>query len=786
MPQTDFAILLGLPRVTAAGGDVAAETRRVAADVAAMRAWLLHPGGGRLLPEQLRCVAPNLAMATGRQASRPLLAQLEAALAELEALSRRQVVAGRGPRLGRRLTLYISGQACLPGRYRPSTPARPGAPLLANAWLAWAQLSGMFHEVVLWLDCGLDNPAYLARREPPPLVAGAATAGPGMVALAARRPFLPALISPPPGFGAPPGTQTGALTGALTWALLEGLRGAAANAHGQVTGRSLADWLRNAQGGRLPADAPATLAREPEVIQADAALLLAEGVAPPHYAVRLRLPPAALGLPVRLWHGAPARLEPGLGLGRAVHDIALQPGLYLLDVPEAGLRQGFEVTGPTEVTLRETGAPVQPEAIGQALPLTLQVADPTMRCAVLDHRFALARCALGGLAAQLPGGLYKLRCRQGRDLSVQVVLLDRATTLAVGVPAVASAPLPRLEATGATDAVLRLTGPIGQGVSVVDTHGLTVLDLAHDGLAEDADAVSASPCRRIVACTRALPPGGYFLRRRLGPLRGAAAPLMEQSLVLAPGWALDVTVPAMLPGAPPPPVSLLMRPLAGPPPSAAQEALAAAMAIALADRRRILTPALEAALAGRLVDPLAGILFGHHLLLEQEFDAGRDVSALNRLVRELEQLLGPLHPDVEALALRCPDPSLRPSRPVPVLPMFMRSWRLLVAGSHQSRALLPRKLWERAVARTAQSPFLAWSMDGRQRQAVQRELAEATWGTAEMAATGAAPVGNVVPFARAVPVKSGRGAARRRALLLDVPLSALELLAEVYEDYAGD
>jgi hypothetical protein len=335
--------------------------------------------------------------------------------------------------------------------------------------------------------------------------------------------------------------------------------------------------------------------------------------------------------------------------------------------------------------------------------------------------------------------------------------------------------------------VLRLTGPARHGVSVVDTHGLTVLDLAHDGLPGASAVAAGEPAGgRIVSCTVALPAGGYFLRRRLGAARGGADQVMEQSLVLVPGWVVDVTVPGIVPAAAPQPVGLMMRSLDGPAPTAEQDALVGAMLIALADRRRILTPALEAALTGRVVDPLAGILAGHLLLLEQEYDPGRDISPLNGLVRQLQKLLGPLHPDVKALALRCTDASLRPSRPVPVLPMFMRSWRLLVAGSHQSRALLPRRLWERAVARTAQSPFLAWSMDGRQRQAVQRELAEATWGTTQVVASSKAAMGNVVPFARAVPVKSDRGAARRRALLLDVPLSALELLAEVYEDGASD
>ena len=767
MTTNDHAILVGLPRPAGPGlHDAAAEARRVAADLAAMRDWLLHPGGGGLAPARLHVVAPMAsgaeAVAAGRGGLRPLLAQLEAVLGEMEAQARRNLAAGRGPRLGRRLTLYITGLGCLPGRYRPGSSERPGLPLAANAWLAWAQGSGMFPQVVLWLDCSLDRPAFLGRHELPPATVPPA-AGQAMVALAARRPREPALL-PPAHPLAPP-------RGALTGALLEGLRGAAADAHGRVTGRSLADWLRHAS----PSGAA-------EVIQADAALLLAQGLAPPLYPVRLLLPAAAEGLPVRLWHGAPPRLDNALGLGRARHDLALAPGLYVLEVPGAGLRQGFQVAGPTEVTLAQPGPPVRGEALGQPLTLALEGAEPAVQATLVDHRFALAARGVGGLRACLPFGLYKLRSRQGREVQDQVLLLDRDKRLTLATPAASPTPVPPPPVPPeAGEALLRLTGPASQGVSVVDMHGLTVLDLAHDGVPGAAGQGSCA----LASCALALPPGGYFLRRRLGPSRAGTVPMVEQSLVLVAGWALAVEVPPMQPGAPPPAVVLAMHRLEAAPPGPAQQRLVAALGIALADRRRILTPGLEALLTGRVSDPLAGILAGHLLLLEQEYDPSRDPSALNGLVRQLRGLLGPAHPDVQALALRCTEAALRPASPVPMLPMFLRGWRLLVAGSHQSRGLLPRRLWERAVARTAQAPFLAWSMDARQRETVQRDLAEATWGGAAQAVAGAAMGGNVVALARSVAVKSGRGEARRRALLLDVPLSALELLAEVYDDNAA-
>lgn len=743
MQYQDYAILIGITPAQPAAG----EASRIAHDIAAVRDWMLDPGGGAIRPERLCCLAPE-PRAAAWPGVRPLLARLNQVVAELEAEARARIAAGGSPRLGRRLYLYLSGEPCLPGRARPDAEAMTGAPRFASAWQAWAQGSGLFQEVALWFDCAAVAPLALGWREPLPALA--AGAGPASIALAARGPLRPALVRPR--------EAAGRAHGAFTWALLEGLRGAAADPSGRVTAASLGDWLRQAQAARLPAEPAATLAREPELVAADPALVLAEGMAPPHFPVRLRFPRAAWGHPARLWHGAPARLDPGLGLARAELSLTLPPGLYLVEVPGAGLRHGFAVTGPGSVALHETGPAVCAEAAGTLLPLGLEAPAPVAQLAVVDPHFALVRHGLGQVRTRLPFGLYQLRCRLGRSLVERVLLLDRAApALALALAAPSAAPrLPPLPRVPGAEALLRLSGAGGAPVSVVDDNGLTVLDLRHEPAGEP-----------LAQQVHALPAGQYFLRRQLG-----AAHFLEQSLVLPAGWALDLLVPAPA-GVP----ELRMRRLGG----GGNPLLADALGVALADRRRVLDPEVEEALLRQQGDPLVGILTGHLLLAEHEADPGRDLGALNRLVRRLREQLGPQHPDVQALALACPDPALRPDTPVQALPLYQRSWRLLVAASHDNRWLLPARLWERALARTAQAPFLAWSTDRVQRSALQLELAEATWG----GVLAAPQAGNVVSFGRAVPRKSPRAVARRRARLLGVPASALDLLAELYQDCAA-
>jgi hypothetical protein len=304
MHNQDYAILVGMPSEQ----PTPEENSRIANDIAAVRAWMLDPGGGALRPDRLRCIMPGAGWQR-RPGARPPLAQLHQAVAELEAQARaRQALAG-SPRIGRRLYLYFAGQACLPGWARLGSAGRLAAPRLASAWQVWAQGSDLFRELALWFDTNPAATQALGWREPMPARPG--SSGPASIALAARGPQQAALVYP--------AEAGGRGHGAFTWALLEGLRGAAADASGRVTATSLADWLRHAQAARTDAASSATEAREPEIVAADPALVLAEGVGPAGTAVAW-LPGTAGSLPRagprERDAGAAARALSGGGAGR--------------------------------------------------------------------------------------------------------------------------------------------------------------------------------------------------------------------------------------------------------------------------------------------------------------------------------------------------------------------------------------------------------------------------------------------------------------------------------------
>jgi hypothetical protein len=678
--------------------------------------------------------------------------------------------------------------------------------------------------------------------------------GPTFVAFAAQRP-LKAVEAAIPEDG-------GKVHGVFTWALLEGLRGAAADASGRVTGRSLADWIRNAQAARMdPRDRKdSEVTKEPEVVREDAGLVFARGVTERTYPVGLSFGGTAAGKRARLWAGAPPRVEEEFEVGAGPHEFALRPGLYLVDVPDAGLRQGFEVVGPTSVEVAEPGLPVAPAPDGAGMfELEVDPGDPAAEIFVIDHRFSLVDGNPGRLRTPLPFGLFKVKTRLGRGLKERVILLDRDRPHldpgAIVQPLATAAPLEgtvvtheyqvaaakhaagearRLGQAGhrATLTVMARvwSGPDGalrdakpwEGVTVADAKGKKVLDLAKEG---EPDTTRDPFAVR----TLGVPPGVYFLRQHLGAAATGTRPLvLEQSLVVPEGWGLEVhllrrATPDGDQLSPRPRLSLLMRALAGRGGGERDEErmdrLLETARLALADERKVLGADLEALLLGKSQDPMAGILGAHLLLVEAERDPSRGLEMLDEVVPNLRGLVGPDHPDVEALSLRCPNPGLRRGKPVAAPPMFQRSWRLLAEGSSAQPTLVPKRLWGRVQAQGSLPPFFVWVVDEEVRAAFRRELARATWapaapeGTSPAVAVGpamdhaaapmtdatevplAAPASDLVPrpamsVSRAAsvrlpraeqPRRVDRGMARERARRLQVPASALDILAKEYE-----
>ena len=226
---------------------------------------------------------------------------------------------GEGRRVGDRLYVYVSGHGFSPTRNKgclfatnASTDA-PGANVFASAWLELFQEAGYFREFVLWMDCCMNRLPSAQPSAPimSPLIV-LDPPGPTFIAFAAQRP-LKAVERPIPEDG-------DKVRGIFTWNLLQGLKGAAANRYGMVTGRSLADWLRNSHRARLDAAdlADREVGQEPGGGGRGRGADLrprAEAADLPH---RL-LPPAGLGaLEGKLWRGrrrAPSRWRRANGRG---------------------------------------------------------------------------------------------------------------------------------------------------------------------------------------------------------------------------------------------------------------------------------------------------------------------------------------------------------------------------------------------------------------------------------------------------------------------------------------
>jgi uncharacterized caspase-like protein len=773
----DYAIVAGIasyPELGEAG--TALDLKGSENDVDAVVAWLTDPAGGHLPPQagppsdrpvpNIQIVRSSAFKApTSADDALPTILELEKAIENLDRIAAANKAAGKGQRVGRRLYIYMSGHGFSPARergclYAANARERMGHNVHVSGWLAWLQDAGYFREFVLWMDCCMNRMSFLPPRDPPlPPTNVLAPPGPTFIAFAAQRP-LKAVEAAIPEDG-------GIVHGVFTWVLLQGLRGAAADLSGRVTGRSLADWLRNAQAARMdPRDrTDPEVSKEPEIVREDPGLIFARGVPAVNYPVNLSFRRTGDD-EARLWTGAPPRIQAKFKTGANPHNLALRPGLYLVDVPNAGLRQGFEVVGPTSIEVVELGPLVAPAADDTGIfHLDVSPGDPGAEIFIIDHRFSLVESNPGSLLTLLPFGLFKIKTRLGRGLKERIILLDRdrpqLDPSEIVQPLATAAPLDQTSATheyqiaAARDAAAEArwlkreghhaaltvmarvwSGPNGalrnakpwKGVTVVDVKGKKVLNLAKDSKPN----TERDP---FAVCTLGVSPGVYFLRQHLEPAAsGTRSLVLEQSLVIPEGWGLEVhllrrVTPDSGQLSPLPRLSLIMRNLENVDEGGWRDRLLETAHQALADERRVLNPELEELLMRKFQDPMAGILGAHLLLIEAERNPGHSLEMLDVVVPNLRRLVGPNHPDVEAISLRCPNKALRRSEPLTDPPMLQRSWKLIVEGCSAQPALVPKRLWRQVQAQGFLPPFLIWVTDKEVQAAFRRELAQATWGS---------------------------------------------------------
>lgn len=755
--MADHAILIGIRDYPRLGEDnQPANLKGPLNDVAAVRAWLLDPAGGGF-PDDSTIHTIISADAMAADAAKPTADDLEAVLLEIDNLAQISDKAQKGLRVGKRLYLYMAGHGFSPERssaclFTANATQRFKSHIHATGWLNWLQECAFFEEFVLWMDCCMDGQDVRPVRDP--LLAAMRAGIPpraSFIAFAAQRP-LKAVENPVPADG-------GKIHGVFTWALLQGLRGAAADHYGRVTGRSLADWLRNAQPALMTNEQRASnfVAPDPEIIQEDSGLIFGRGIALLRYTITFDFPAEAQGLMASLWSGMPPVARQFTVNGQ---EQQLTPGLYLVQVPALGLSQGFEVLTDMVVPVREHGPQVDPLASGKIFTLDIDPGELGTEIFVIDQRLSLVDRDAGHLVLPLPFGLFKIKTRLGRGISQRIILLDRdkppAAPASVARPLSSVIPLPgtgsslaahafargqalndsRRQAAGAgagdeqaalmlmvraysaPDTSLRHSEP-WKDVAIVDAGGTVVCDGARDlQVRRETDPYAVG--------SRKLAPGNYFLRHKLGD-----GTVLEQSLLFRTGWRLEVYL--LRRGAPGKDmltarvrVSLLMRRMEqGGGTDVAEDRLAETVRLALADERRVLNPELERKLTQAFDNPVLGLMGAHLMLLEQACDRYRDMSSFRLIVRQLAPLLGSSHPDWVALALQCPDMTV-PRNLVPDgPPMFAHSWPLLVRAAHAGRIDIPAAMWSRMEAPATLPPFMAWSIDEDVRRAARETLRQA-------------------------------------------------------------
>lgn len=820
MNDQDYAIVIGLGRYPefVPAADLAGPTN----DVEAIKKWLRSPTGGDLPKDNIYTVTSPPAEA------KPTHADLEDAFMWVDKLAAKNVEELGVRKVGRRLYFYLSGHGFSPQHRHGcflagnASSNRPTANIGATLWLDWWQDAGYFNEYVLWMDCCM-NRLTTARPAPAPLSPVTVLDPPSatFIAFGAERPLRAVEYRVD--------EDDGKYHGVFTWNLIKGLEGAAADAYGRVTGRSLADWLRNSVLPALSDDdrQDPEVSKQPAIIAEDAAVIFARRRQRPKFTIKLQFPGELVGKTARLWYGVPPTSYP---LEITAEEIAydLVPGLYVVEVPDAGYRHGFAVTSACTVRIENKGDPVAPASNGKHFKLAADPDDPTAKIRVIANDFSILESQAGILAAELVYGLYKLQVKIGRQIIEQVLLLDGDFSPpvvqpgdaprpgALNLPAITSAaPLPKTATTDeieinavrtANDAAADKTIAGGgghlmlmarvwrrdrsqvlasspwDGITLVNRNGELIADLGKEGSDTTQDGYRT--------LSLALPAGMYFLRRS-----GLGGHPIEQSLVIPaagpnePRWRLEAYIlnkqqPAGDEATSRPVFSVLMR-RQGQSWNQKNDTILEKARVALADEKRILNGSLNDLLVLKFENPLAGIIGGHLLLIQARLDA-RQLGLLDTVVRNLRALVGNDHPDVEALSLRCPNKSLRTKRPLSGPPMFEASWRLAIVESQSDSKIIPLDLWRKVEAQVGTPPFLTWSADEEVRKDYRKELSRMMFGSrmpdlgiippaAEAALPAFAamvPMGGGSPLQH-IPKRLSRAALENLSAQLHVPLNAI-------------
>ena len=366
-------------------------------------------------------------------------------------------------------------------------------------------------------------------------------------------------------------------------------------------------------------------------------------------------------------------------------------------------------------------------------------ADPATEVFLIDGDFRLVERGVGRQIFSVPPGIYKVKTRSGR-VSAERVLVVRPGMPAVTLdPLPLDSPMPLLAATRthefhmaeAARAALDPAVPMGQGSGVVlvarrwsapsptpgapplphPAHGVSLRD-AQGNLLIELEKQPAShrdfdPC---VALHLALDPGAYRLALPLADER-----VVEQSIIAIPGWETHIFLLADA-SSPPDPINSAItwrRPGDAFHQADARLRNEEMLRKAVQEDRRILSPAIRGMITDPGAPPMLALLGAHLLLRETTRAAGggpseRDQEELGQVVGNLRSVLGPRHPDVEAIALAVGRGN--PDAGFETPPMLRPSWPLILNASvERPQSIPPDSPAARAAERIwGEGPWLHW------------------------------------------------------------------------------
>ena len=284
------------------------------------------------------------------QAAHPTAGEIGDAFDKLIVKADQKEHDGLDPRIGRRLYLYFSGHGFEPMPHGTGPGSGQPALLTADArdrW--WHHILGPHHaegilranyfdQIVLIMDCCREIQRVSALNLMPSYPLGQGGVGGYFHAFATESDSVTRerLID-------------GQVRGVFTAALLDGLRGAAIDkATGQITAKSLSDWLWNPPRDEA-AGADSNVIKPRIYSSEDRDTFVFGTMVPPDYPIRIGMPAGSKGKKARIRDGTPGR---GLSIVRRTNNISgpswkieLKTGTYVVEIPEINRECFLTVTG---------------------------------------------------------------------------------------------------------------------------------------------------------------------------------------------------------------------------------------------------------------------------------------------------------------------------------------------------------------------------------------------------------------------------------------------------------